>query len=66
MACTTTDVQLVTPMELTKLLHLSLRKVREMGATGELPNPIRIGRSVRYRLTDIQEWLEGKAAESRR
>lgn len=44
------------------VLALSLRKIEQMTAQGELPY-LRIGRSVRYRLTDLQAWVEAQHKE---
>lgn len=47
--------------EAARLLGLGRSKVFEMLATGELPR-VRIGRSVRIRRTDLEEWVEQRAA----
>lgn len=37
---------------------LSTRKVDDLNARGGLPAPVRIGRSVRWRKSDIALWVE--------
>lgn len=38
-------------------LGISRRKLWTMNATGQLPAPVRMGRSVRWRTADITEWV---------
>ena len=38
-------------------LRISLRHLRRLQASGQLPAPIRLGRAVRWRLSSIEEWL---------
>jgi excisionase family DNA binding protein len=39
-------------------LHVSIRKVWRMIASGELPKPVKIGRAVRFFLSEILQYLE--------
>lgn len=43
--------------ELAERLGVSLRHVRRMQSAGKLPKPVRLGRSVRWDLATIREWL---------
>jgi excisionase family DNA binding protein len=43
--------------EVARILRLSPRTVFRLVKRGELIPPLRIGRSIRWRLTDIQIWL---------
>lgn len=55
-------LQMLTPAEVAKLLRLSPRKVRAMKSAGQLPRPLRFGRSVRWRRADLEKWIAAKAA----
>ncbi len=47
--------------EVAKLLNVSLRHVNSLNASGRLPRPIRLGRSVRWLRSDLEAWLEAGA-----
>ncbi|WP_152097679.1 helix-turn-helix domain-containing protein [Lacipirellula parvula] len=47
---------LISIKQVAELLSLSTRTVRRAWYSGELPPPIRIGRSVRWRLLDIENY----------
>lgn len=55
----TTLPTLLTIQQVAKLLQVSTRSVRRFRATGKLPAPILIGKSVRWRGEDLQKWIEG-------
>ncbi len=40
-----------------ELLGISTRQVWSLNATAQLPKPVRIRRSVRWRAVDIAEWI---------
>lgn len=44
--------------DLARLLGLSERTDWRLASAGNLPQPIRLGRSVRWRVAEIQAWLE--------
>ena len=47
-------------------LGLSLRTVRRLDQRGELPQPVTIGRAVRWRASEIRDWCNaGCPARSR-
>ena len=48
---------LLTRRELAETLRVSTRTVERLTASGVLPQPVRIGRSVRWRSAEIYEWL---------
>lgn len=57
------DVALVTVREVAELLGVNARTVWRMAQTGDIPAPIRFGeRVVRWRLSDLREHLDRKAA----
>jgi len=39
-------------------LSVSARAIWKWQASGRLPAPVRLGRSVRWRSSDIDEWIE--------
>jgi excisionase family DNA binding protein len=58
-----TPAQAVEPLllsarDLAALLRLGLRTVRTMDAAGKLPAPVRVGGSVRWRVSEIHAWLD--------
>ncbi len=48
---------LMNPRDAARALCISERKLWGMTASGEIPH-IRIGRSVRYSVRDIEEWID--------
>ncbi len=61
---TTNDVlQLLSVDTLAQLLELSTRQVRRLDVTGKVPKPFKIGRSVRWRRSEILAWLEAGMPE---
>lgn len=57
------DVAVVSVREVAELLGVNPRTVWRMAQTGEIPAPIRLGeRIVRWRLSDLREHLDRKAA----
>ena len=46
-----------TPKELADALKVSVRTLRRLDAAGRLPLPTKIGRSLRWRCTEIEAWL---------
>ncbi len=53
----TTESVLVTSAELAKLLHISTRTLWRMKSSGQLPDPLRLGGAVRWRMEEIQKWI---------
>lgn len=50
-------VILITPEQLAKLLQISKRSLWRLRASGQLPAPVQLRKSVRWRATDIEQWL---------
>ena len=48
----------LTATELSKRLQISERHLVNLNATGRLPRPIRLGRSVRWRADKLRDWLD--------
>ena len=58
-----TDVAVINVREVAELLGVNARTVWRMSQRGEIPAPIRLGdRVVRWRLSDLREHLDRKAA----
>ncbi len=51
------SAELVNARELAKLLSVSERTLYRLKSTGELPPPILLGGSVRWRLDEIRQWI---------
>ena len=47
----------LTARDLARLLNVSPRHLATLNATGRLPRPIRLGRSVRWGRDELREWL---------
>jgi excisionase family DNA binding protein len=52
--------QLFTVQEVAKRLAISIATVWRLSKSGDLPKPVRIGRSVRWRASDLQNHLEAQ------
>lgn len=44
--------------EVARRLAVSAQTVRRLVAAGQFPAPIRVGRSVRWRLADVEAWID--------
>jgi excisionase family DNA binding protein len=55
---------MMTADELAKTLCISLRQVWRLKAKGDLPKPVSIGRNVRWRRSDIEEWIKAGCPSS--
>ncbi|TWU37506.1 Prophage CP4-57 regulatory protein (AlpA) [Novipirellula aureliae] len=49
--------ELVNARELARLLAVSERTLYRLKSTGELPQPVILGGSVRWRLSEIRNWI---------
>ena len=47
--------------DVAKLLNISLRHLHTLNASGRLPRPIRLGRSVRWLADELHDWLDAGA-----
>ena len=50
--------QLLTAGDLAKRLRVSLRQVRKLHSEALLPAPVRLGRSMRWRGSEVGKWIE--------
>ncbi len=58
------DPVLLKPKEAAALLSVSERSLWTLMRNGEIPH-IRIGKSVRYYISDLKEWIETKRVQSK-
>ena len=49
--------KLLTVTETAELCSISDEHVRRMTDRGAMPKPVRLGRAVRYRLSDLESWV---------
>ncbi len=52
-----TEARLLTRDDLCERLQLSKRTLSRMVSGGKLPRPIQLGRNVRWRESDIVQWI---------
>jgi len=59
-------VKLLTVKDVAGLTSVSVRSIWKLTAAGQFPKPMRIGRSVRWRAIDVQNWIRNgcKMAEA--
>jgi excisionase family DNA binding protein len=48
----------ISARELAQMLDVSLRQIWRLTSSGKLPRPIRLGGSVRWNRSEIQQWFE--------
>ena len=49
--------ELITAVQLADLLSISERTLYRLKSTGQLPKPISLGGSVRWRLAEVRSWI---------
>lgn len=49
---------LITATEFANMMRISLRSLWRMRNAGLLPQPIRLGGTVRWRLAEVREWID--------
>ena len=54
--------RLLRDREVAQLLGLSVRQVWKLTASGELPEPVKLGRSTRWRERDLRDRIFGEEA----
>ena len=52
-----TAMELLSVRELANRMKVSTRHVWSLLSSGRLPEPVRVGRSVRWRADDIDQWI---------
>lgn len=58
-------MQLLKDSEVARRLGVSRRQVWKLLAAGKLPEPVRVGGSVRWREADIDAWIEAGCPANR-
>ena len=48
---------LITAEEFAGLAEISVRTLWRMGSAGQIPQPVRFGRTVRWRLAEVKSWI---------
>jgi predicted DNA-binding transcriptional regulator AlpA len=51
------DFRLITAKELAAMLDISIRTIWRRRSDGSMPSPVKVGRSIRWRLLDIRNWI---------
>lgn len=52
------EMELLSLKRLAGLLELSDRQTRRLHLAGKLPEPLRIGRAVRWRAIEVKAWMD--------
>ena len=52
--------------QLADRLGVSLRHCRRLDSAGKLPKPVRLGRSVRWPVAEIENWMDAGAPDRQR
>lgn len=52
--------------QLAEYLNLPLATIYRMNYAGSGPRPIKVGRHLRYRESDIERWLDSRAKDVRK
>lgn len=53
----TGSIRLLNVTEVAEALGCTTRTVRRWAAEGRMPSPLRIGRTVRWRQSDLESWI---------
>ena len=51
-------MELLTVKDVARRLKVCVRQVWKLNASGQLPESVRVARSVRWRAVDLAEWIE--------
>lgn len=51
------EAELLNTREVSKLLSISPASVRRLDASGSMPKPIRLGKSLRWRRSELSSWI---------
>ncbi len=63
---TESDCLAISAEEAAKLLGISKRHFASLHAQGRIPRPINLGRSVRWSLPELRDWIDAGAPERSR
>ena len=53
--------KMISPTELADMLNVSVRTVYTWKSNGTGPRAIKVGKHIRYRTSDVEQWLEDQA-----
>lgn len=53
-----TAAKLLTVLEVAEICGIAPETVRRMTNRGAMPAPVRLGRAVRHRLSDLESWIQ--------
>jgi len=56
---TDTAPQLIRAEDVARMMGVSERTLWRLLSAGKVPQPVRIGRSTRWRLAEVRQWIEG-------
>ncbi len=59
-----TSTQLLSETEAAQRLKLSTRTLRNWRVTGQGPKFVKVGRLIRYKIVEIEEWIEMNTRKS--
>ena len=57
--------RLLTVPEVAEICGVASETVRRMTDRGAMPMPVRLGRAVRYRLDEIEQWIQDGCPDTR-
>jgi predicted DNA-binding transcriptional regulator AlpA len=51
--------------EVAHLIAISTRTLWRLVSTGQFPRPVQFGRSTRWRVADVEEWIKSRSSDQR-
>ena len=60
----TSEALLIQAEELAALLNVSERTLWRLLSAGKIPEPVRLGRSTRWRLDEVRQWINDGCPDS--
>lgn len=52
------DARLVSAEELARILAISTRSLWRLRSAGQLPRPVKLGGSIRWRIDEVERWIK--------
>jgi predicted DNA-binding transcriptional regulator AlpA len=59
------EAVLITAVDLARMLQVSTRTLWRLRSAGELPEPVRFGGTVRWRVDEVRKWISEGCSLSR-
>ncbi len=50
---------MITAMDFARMLKVSVRTLWRLRSAGQVPEPVRLGGAVRWRLDEVKKWIAG-------